>query len=220
MTTQVLSKRIDVDTHFYPPVDDKSLRAYLPRGLVSQAADMLVRDAIRAAEPERVAAATTGASPPSRRSANPHSDPDARAAALEATGFDMQVLIPDGLFANLYGASPSGGDLSRPIRTALCSLYNDAAADAQRRYPDRFIGPIAIPFDDLEASILETQRAVRELGLRAVLIPGNWMGQNFDTLDLYPFWAALHELDVTVFVHHIPQGCRAEPASTTSPATR
>ena len=106
MTTQVLSKRIDVDTHFYPPVDDKSLRAYLPRGLVSQAADMLVRDAIRAAEPERVAAATTGASPPSRRSANPHSDPDARAAALEATGFDMQVLIPDGLFANLYGASP------------------------------------------------------------------------------------------------------------------
>ena len=49
---------------------------------------------------------------------------------------------------------------------------------------------------------------MRELGLRAVLIPGNWMGQNFDTLDLYPFWAALHELDVTVFVHHIPQGCR------------
>lgn len=208
MTTHVLSKRIDVDTHFYPPIDDKALRAYLPRGLVSQAADMLMRDAIRAAEPERVAASTTGAAPPSRRSADPHSDPDARAAALEATGFDMQVLIPDGLFANLYGASPSGGDLSFPIRSALCSLYNDAAADAQRRYPDHFIGPIAIPFDDLETSILETQRAVRELGLRAVLLPGNWMGKNFDTLDLYPFWAALHELDVTVFVHHIPQGCR------------
>jgi hypothetical protein len=69
MTTQVLSKRIDVDTHFYPPVDAKALRAYLPRELVSQARDMLVRDAMRAAEPERVAAATTGTALPPRRGA-------------------------------------------------------------------------------------------------------------------------------------------------------
>ncbi len=49
---------------------------------------------------------------------------------------------------------------------------------------------------------------MQQLGLRAVLVPGNWMGQNFDALELYPFWDALNELDVTVFVHHIPQGCR------------
>jgi aminocarboxymuconate-semialdehyde decarboxylase len=72
----------------------------------------------------------------------------------------------------------------------------------------RFIGPINIPFDDLEASVLETRRAVPELGLRAVPVPGNWMGKNFDTLDLCPFWHEINELDVTVFVHHIPQGCR------------
>jgi len=33
MTTQVATRRIDVDTHFYPPVDYKALREYLPRGL-------------------------------------------------------------------------------------------------------------------------------------------------------------------------------------------
>src|SRR5215468_2962029 len=182
MTTRVATRRIDVDTHFYPPIDYKALRTYLPRGLVAQAQDMLVRDAIRAAEPDRVAATTRGAAPPSRHGTDPHRDPEARAAAMAQTGFDMQGLIPDALFANLYGASPSGGDLSLPIRTALCQLYNDAVADAQRRYPDRFIGSANVPFDDLETSILEARRAVRELGLRAVLIPGNWLGNNFDTL--------------------------------------
>lgn len=37
-------------------------------------------------------------------------------------------------------------------------------ADAERRYPSRFIGPLTIPFDDLEASIQESQRVVQELG--------------------------------------------------------
>ena len=37
MTTRVATRRIDVDTHFYPPIDYKALRAYLPRGLVAQA---------------------------------------------------------------------------------------------------------------------------------------------------------------------------------------
>jgi aminocarboxymuconate-semialdehyde decarboxylase len=208
MTTQVATRRIDVDTHFYPSVDYKALREYLPRGLLAQAQDMLVRDAMRAAEPDRVASETRGAILTPRHELDPHRDPDARAAAMAQTGFDMQVLIPDALFANLYGASPSGGDLSLPIRTALCQLYNDAVADAQRRHPDRFIGAATIPFDDQAASILETQRTVRDLGLRAILVPGNWLGQNFDALELYPFWRALDELDVTVFVHHIPQGCR------------
>src|SRR5262245_42694135 len=204
MTTPAVTRRIDVDTHFYPPVDYKALREYLPHGLLAQARDMLVRDAMRATEPDRVAAETRGVTPSSRHGSDPHRNPNARATAMAQTGFDMQVLIPDGLFANLYGASPSGGDLSLLIRTALCQLYNDAVADAQRRYPERFIGAATIPFDDLEASILEARRAVQELGLRAVLVPGNWLGNNFDALELYPFWGALHELDVTVFVHHIP----------------
>ena len=208
MTTPVITRKIDVDTHFYPSVDYQALREYLPQRLVAQVQDMLVRDAMRAMEPERVAAETRGVAPPARPQADPHGDADARAAAMEQTGFDMQVLIPDALFANLYGASPSSHDLALPIRTALCKLYNDAVADAERRYPDRFIGPVTIPFDDLEASIQESRRAVQELGLRAVLVPGNWMGHNFDSLDLYPFWETLNELDVTVFVHHIPQGCR------------
>jgi len=64
MTTRVRTRKIDVDTHFYPLVDYKTPREYLPQGLVAQAQDMLVRDAMRAAEPERVAAETSGAAQP------------------------------------------------------------------------------------------------------------------------------------------------------------
>ena len=207
MATRVASKRIDVDTHYYPRVDFKALKEYLPRSLSSEAKDMLVRDAMRAAEPDRVAAETTGQAPPQPQAGNPHRDADARAEAMDKTGFDMQVLIPDVLFSNLYGASPTGGDLSLPIRSALCKVYNDAVADAQRRHPNRFIGLANVPFDDIGASIEEARRAVKELGVKAVLVPGNWLGQNFDTIELFPFWGAINEMDVTVFVHHIPQPC-------------
>ena len=208
MTTPVLTRTIDVDTHFYPPVDSQALRAYVPQRLVAQVQDMLVRDAMRAMEPERVAAETRGVAPPARPHADPHGDADARAAAMEQTGFDRHVIIPDALFANRYGASPSSHDLAFPLRTALCKLYNDTVADAARRYPDRCIGPGTLPFDDLEASMQESRRAVQARGLRAVLVPGNWLCHNVDSLDLSPFWATVNELDVTVFVRHIPQGCR------------
>jgi hypothetical protein len=33
----------------------------------------------------------------------------------------------------------------------------------------------------------------------------SWMGKNYYALELYPFWDALYELDVTVFVYDIPQ---------------
>jgi predicted TIM-barrel fold metal-dependent hydrolase len=83
MTTPVITRKIDVDTHFYPPVDYQALRAYLPQRLVAQVQDMLVRDAMRAMEPERVAAETRGVAPPARPQADPHGDADARAAAME-----------------------------------------------------------------------------------------------------------------------------------------
>jgi aminocarboxymuconate-semialdehyde decarboxylase len=207
VATTVATKRIDVDTHFYPRVDYKALKEHLPRHLVDEAKDMLVRDVRRAGEPERVAAETTGATAPPDKMGNPHRDPDARAEEMAKTGFDMQLLIPDVLFSNLYGASPTGGDLSLPIRTALCKVYNEAVAAAEKSHPDRFLGLATIPFDDLDASIEEARRAIRELGLRTVLVPGNWMGNNFDAIELYPFWGALNDLDITVCVHHIPQPC-------------
>ena len=52
--------------------------------------------------------------------------------------------------------------------------------------PCGFLGAATVPFDALEASILEARRAVWELGLQAVLIPGNRLGRRASAGRLAP----------------------------------
>ena len=138
----------------------------------------------------------------------PLRDPEERVKVLdEELGVDTQVLIPHGPFGHLYGGTPEGDDRPLPVRIAMIKAYNNAVGAIQRQYPDRFVATAILPFDDLEESRKESVRVVRELGIEAIQIPSNWMGQNFDCMDLYPFWDTINELDVPIFVHHIPQSC-------------
>ena len=118
----------------------------------------------------------------------------------------MQVLIPDGVFANPFG-SPVGREMEPGLRLAICRAYNNAAAAAQKKYPDRFIGTAIVPFGDVEESCREAEYAVKELGLKAITISGNWQGRNYDSIELFPFWKTVSELDVPLYVHHNPFFC-------------
>ena len=207
MATTTATKKIDVDSHFFPRVDFGGLKEALPAGLSPAVQDMLVRDGLRYVDPRGVRANMRGAPAPDEGRQDPHRDPEERARKVQELGFDMQVLIPDGIFSHPYGGSPSGGDKSLEIRTALAKLYNNAAGAAQKQFPDPFIGTAIVPFDDLKESSKELTRAVKELGLRAVMLPGNWLVQNYDTMELFPFWETVNDLDIAVFVHQIPQGC-------------
>ena len=69
----------------------------------------------------------------------------------------------------------------------MCKAYNNAVAAIQADHPDRFIATAILPFDDLEESCREARRSVRELGVSGIQIPANWMGRNFDDMELYPF---------------------------------
>ncbi|HXG36987.1 MAG TPA: amidohydrolase family protein [Dehalococcoidia bacterium] len=230
MATTTATRKIDVDSHFYPRIDQAELKDLLPKGMLAEAKDMLWRDAVRFVDPRGVRATIEkeASSPhlpssarysvsarlptPGEAAADPLRDPEERVKALGQLGFDMQVLLPDGIFAfRPYGNSPSGGDLPLEIRLALCRLYNNAASAAQKRFPGQLIGVAIVPFDDIELSCEELRRAVSELGLHGVVIPGNWMGKNFDAIELYPFWKTVNDLDITCMVHHLPMGCRAEP---------
>ena len=206
MATRVATKRIDVDTHFFPRIDLANFKDLLPRGMVNEAMDRYQKDVERATDGDRIRAVAKGRPVPDTSAPDPHRDPEERVKFLPSTGFDSQVLLPDRVFGNLYGSSPSGGDLSKPIRVALSKLYNDAALAAQQQYPDNFLGVITVPWDDLDETTAEVERAAKR-GLKAVFIPANWIGKNFDTMELYPFWEVVNEHRLPVFVHHIPQGC-------------
>lgn len=209
MATQVATRIVDCDSHFNPRVEEASLLRLMPDGLTATAKDMYVRDAVRFMDPASFRPGAKAEEPGN----NPRRDPAARLKAMDdELGVDLQVLIPDGIFGHPYGGSPSGGDRPLPVRVALSRAYNNAASAAQQEYPDRFIGTCIVPFDDLEESRREVTRAVKDLGLRALMLPGNWLGKNYDTIDLYPFWETVNDLDIAIFVHQITQGCSGGPA--------
>jgi len=65
--------------------------------------------------------------------------------------------------------------------------------------------PLAL---DVQESCREVERAVKELGTKIVVLTGNWMGKNFDELELYPFWRTVQDLGVVVYVHGNPFNCQ------------
>lgn len=199
--SQIATRIVDCDSHIIPRIDLGSLEDLLPAGLTRQARDLYAREARMWAEPQAGRGGSSQTNPEPLRDAEP------RLKVLDDLAVDAQVLIPHAQFAHLYGGAPEGEDKPLPVRIATCKAYNNAVAAIQRQHPDRFIATAILPFDDLEASGLEARRAVTELGLAAIQLPANWMGQNFDAMELYPFWDTINELNVPIFVHHIPQSC-------------
>lgn len=202
--TQIGTKIVDCDSHIVPRIDLDSLRDLLPPGLTEQQRDMYAREARMWAEPEAVRRGGSGRN----QEPVPLRDPEVRVKVLDDDlGVDSQVLIPHAQFAHLYGGHPEGDDHPLPVRVAMCRAYNNAIAAIQKQYPDRFIGTAIVPFDDLEESRREATRVVKELGMESIMLPGNWLGENFDAMELYPFWDTINQLDVAIFVHAIPQSC-------------
>ena len=202
MATKIATQIVDCDSHIVPRVDMDSFESLMPDGLTAQARDMYAREARLWAEPQGRRQRPDDGPLPLR-------DPEERLKVLdnELGGVDTQVLIPHAQFGHLYGGAPEGEDKPLPVRIAMCKAYNNAVAAIQRDYPDRFIPTAIVPFDDLEESRREAVRVVKELGLEGIQLPANWMGQNYDTMELYPFWDTINQLDVPIFVHHIPQSC-------------
>jgi hypothetical protein len=51
-------------------------------------------------------------------------------------------------------------------RVAAARHINDALAKQCRRYPDRLVGLASLPLKDIEASFVEIDRCVNELGMK------------------------------------------------------
>jgi aminocarboxymuconate-semialdehyde decarboxylase len=84
----------------------------------------------------------------------------------------------------------------------LARIANDEMAALCERYPDRFIGfAAALYLDNVEAAIVEAQRAVIYLGAKGVLIYNHVNGHPLDEPRFRPFFAALSQLDRPIWLH-------------------
>jgi uncharacterized protein len=142
------------------------------------------------------------------------SDPVARIATMDRDGMDAAVLYPTS--ALFFGPLDPIDTLRNPAFVADCQrAYNDWLADYCSAAPARLFGVAAVPLQDVELAVAEANRAVDQLGLKAVFIrPSAYLGDLPLSHEAYDrFWATCQDLDVPVALHpgvHVdtPGACR------------
>ncbi|MEV8539643.1 amidohydrolase family protein [Streptomyces sp. NPDC051572] len=134
---------------------------------------------------------------PVRRAGRTLWDVAARIAALDEAGIDRQVVSP--VPVTLVDWAEPG------LTTAWTRAQNDLLAEAVAGSGGRLAGLGAVPLSRLaaapDAAVAEAARVVGELGLAGIELPTLPAGRELDDPFLRPFWAAVEEQRVPVFVH-------------------
>jgi aminocarboxymuconate-semialdehyde decarboxylase len=118
---------------------------------------------------------------------------EVRLADMDAMGVDIQALSvsPYHLF---YWA---GGELGT---TAFRAINDDLASLVAER-PDRFVGVGAVPLQDESAAVSELKRCREDLGFPGIEISTHVNGEELSSPRLEPFWGAVEDLGMVVFIH-------------------
>jgi len=120
-------------------------------------------------------------------------DADAKVEAMERKGIDISVIS---------AAPPTFYYWTKPeIGRRMARLANDGIAAMVARRPDRLRGMATLPMQDVEASIEELERAVREHGFRAVEIQAAVNDRQIADPYYRPLLRAAEKLGVFMFIH-------------------
>jgi aminocarboxymuconate-semialdehyde decarboxylase len=113
---------------------------------------------------------------------------------MDAMGIDIQVICPSILHQCSYS-------LDENLALRIERLSNDRVAETVAHNSDRLVGIGSVPLQNVELAVAELERAVRELGLKGVIISSHVNGTELGDASLRPFWAKVQELDAAVLVH-------------------
>jgi aminocarboxymuconate-semialdehyde decarboxylase len=134
---------------------------------------------------------------------SPFMDPELRIAAMDEYGIERQLLSPNPL--------TFFSDLEAGAAAAYCRAHNDDLAAIVARHPERLLGAAQLPMQDITAAIAELERSVRDLGLAAAYIDTD-PSSGLDAPAMDPFYRALVQLDVPLFVHPTSIGPGGPPS--------
>jgi predicted TIM-barrel fold metal-dependent hydrolase len=124
---------------------------------------------------------------------------DLRLGYMDAAGIDLAVLS-----LNAPGVQ---GIPDADAAMEVARKGNDTAAEAVRRYPDRYAAFAALPMHCPDAAAAELTRCVRELGFKGCMVNGFQQVGDPDNVRYYDqpeyrsFWATVAELDVPFYLH-------------------
>ena len=109
----------------------------------------------------------------------------------------------DGLAQVISLANPPLELVAAPDATpALARMANDALAELCRRHPDRFPTFIAaLPMNNIDAALAETDRAIGQLGARGIQVFTHVAGKPLSAPEFRPIFQRMAAHDLPVFVH-------------------
>lgn len=130
-----------------------------------------------------------------------HRDILRRVKVLEEEGVDKQVL----------SFTTPGVHIESPERAVeLARMVNDNFAEIAKTHIDRFSAFATLPLNDPEASVVEMERAIVELGFRAVTLHSNVNGVELSAECFWPLFEKANELGVVFDIHpSFPAGVEA-----------
>ena len=118
---------------------------------------------------------------------------ETRIGAMDDTGIDKAILALTAPGVNCFP------DVEQAKRIARNS--NDILKDACERYPDRYVGMIAVAPQDPEWSAEELRRGKEELGFHGVQICSHTQGHYLDEPQFDPILRACADLDLPLYIH-------------------
>jgi aminocarboxymuconate-semialdehyde decarboxylase len=103
----------------------------------------------------------------------------------------------------LTEANPPVENLCEPAEALeLSRIANDELTELCAKYPDRFVGAVAVlPLNDMDLALKEAERAVKELNMCGIQIYNTVAGRELDDPYLFPLYALAEELDVPIWIH-------------------
>jgi predicted TIM-barrel fold metal-dependent hydrolase len=137
--------------------------------------------------------------------------------AMDKEGLDIALLFPTrGLFVlGIDGLDPD-------FAAAIATAYNDWLYDFAKAASGRMYGVAMVAPHNINASVVEIRRTVKELGFRGIFVrPNHVNGRKWSDPYYDPLWEECHNLDVPVGFHeagrvYLPQPAMSQFCSTFS----
>jgi aminocarboxymuconate-semialdehyde decarboxylase len=90
------------------------------------------------------------------------------------------------------------------LHERLSRAFNDAAADAHQRHPDRLVGLASLPVHSADAAIAELERARTLPGIRGVCLGTRFHDRELSDPAYFPLWERIAAAKLPVFLHYAP----------------
>ena len=126
--------------------------------------------------------------------------PKSQMLALDTEGIDIAALYPSSTILSF--PTPKTDGLDPKLSAAICRGYNDWLTDFCSIDSARLKGVAATPIHDVEESVIEINRAVKENSMVAAYIRPNVInGRNLHDAYYDPLYSTLEELNIPLVVH-------------------